>query len=128
VTTVRNNFSFGYWAFSDRNRRYSAVLYRLPNFFGVSQTIGLGRRTVAMETFNTFATGSGAKAVAGASPVVPANGTYRFRAVDGRQITVTVARAKVPARLTGLQPIAMATAMVLVVVASAMAALLVVLA
>jgi hypothetical protein len=62
-----------------------------------------------------------------ASPIPP-NGVHSFRAVDGRVITVTVARAKVPASLMApLPPLVVASLMLLLVLAAAAASVWVVL-
>jgi hypothetical protein len=47
------------------------------------------------------------------------NGVYRVRCVDGREVTVAIARAKVPASLAPLPPLVVASVMLLVVLAAA---------
>jgi hypothetical protein len=53
-----------------------------------------------------------------ASPIPP-NGVHSFCAVDGRVITVTVDRARVPVSLAPLPPVVVASLMLLVVLAAA---------
>jgi hypothetical protein len=47
------------------------------------------------------------------------NGVHSFRAVDGRVITVTVERARVPVSLAPLPPVVVAAVMLFLVLAAA---------